>query len=64
MTQNEKAQEYEDLVRRGDIVQRELSKLKSTNINGNNAKENARMDELKSEMVVLENKLNNLFNQV
>jgi hypothetical protein len=64
MTQNEKAQAYEDLVRRGDIVQRELSKLKSTNINGNNAKENARMDELKSEMVVLENKLNNLFNQV
>jgi hypothetical protein len=63
MTQSEKAQVYDDLVRRGDQVQRELSKLKSTNINGNNAAENKRIAELNQEMVVLEGKLNNLFNQ-
>ena len=63
MTQSEKAQMYDDLVRKGDDVQRELSKLKSNSINGNNAEENQRIAELKNEMMVLEGKLNGLFNQ-
>lgn len=59
MTRNEKALLYEDLVREGDRLNREVSKLKS--IVNRNPQEQARLEELYANLAVLEAKLNSLF---
>ena len=62
MTQDEKAQVYDNLIRRGDVVQREISKLKSTNIGGESTEDLAKIAVLEAEMIQLNNKMNQLMN--
>lgn len=59
MTREEKALLYEDLVREGDRLNREVSKLKS--IVNRNPQEQARLEELYQKLAVLEGRLNSLF---
>jgi hypothetical protein len=54
MTNQEKAEKYDALVREGHSVQHQISKLKSENI-GNNLQENENMlNELKNRLIWLE----------
>lgn len=54
MTNQEKAERYDALLREGHSVQHQISKLKSENI-GNNAQENENMlNELKNRLIWLE----------
>jgi hypothetical protein len=54
MTNQEKAEKYDALVREGHSVQHQISKLKSENI-GNNLQENENMlNDLKNKLIWLE----------
>ena len=62
MTQEEKANRYDSLVREGDIVQREMSKLKSTNLGFNQSTEyDNKLNELKNKLIYLEGEIKKLF---
>lgn len=63
MTQAEKANKYDSLVREGDIIQRQISKIKSNSIgltSGSIEDENE-IKALKSRLVFLENEIKKLF---
>lgn len=59
MTQDEKAQAYDNLVREGDRVNRKISAIK-TNIN-RTPQQDAELVQLNAELQVLEQKLQQLF---
>ena len=59
MTKDDKAQLYDNYVREGDIIHRQISKLKSS-INLTTTQE-AEVGKLNQQLVVLEAKVNKLF---
>lgn len=58
--QKAKAELYDNLVRRGDVIQRRISQLKSSNIGGNNPQELQELENLKREFARLEAQMNQL----
>jgi hypothetical protein len=62
MTNDEKAKRYEDLVREGDRVSNQISKLKSSNINGNTPEEERQLAELNNKMAYLQSEMTKLMN--
>jgi hypothetical protein len=63
MTQNEKAERYEDLVRKGDIIQRDMSRLKSEQIGnkGNEAEYDRKLIGFERQMEGLKFEMDKLF---
>jgi cell division protein FtsB len=63
MTQEEKAAKYDSLVREGDAVQREISKLQSQNagVSTTSTEYDAKMNTLRGKLLFLEGELNKLF---
>jgi polyhydroxyalkanoate synthesis regulator phasin len=58
MTQEQKALLYDDIVRQGDVINREISKLKS--IVNRNPEQQAQLDKLNEQLAKLEAQMNNL----
>ena len=63
MTQEQKAQKYERLVREGDIIQREISKLQSANAGINTTSEDYdnKLNQLRGKLLFLEQEMAKLF---
>lgn len=63
MTQNEKAERYDQLVREGDRIQHQLSKLQSQSagINTKSAEYDIEVEKHRQELLVLEQELAKLF---
>lgn len=61
MNNQEKAQMYDDLVRDGDNIHRKISKLKAENAGMNLPDKTLKeINQLENQLLILENKLNNL----
>lgn len=63
MTQEQKAERYERLVREGDVIQREISKLQSANagINTTSTEYDVKLNQLRGRLLFLEEELKKLF---
>lgn len=62
MTQAQKAARYDSLVREGDVIQREISKLKSNNLGFNPGPEyDKELSILNGKLKYLQEELNKLF---
>jgi hypothetical protein len=63
MTQTEKAERYDALVREGDVVQRKISKLQSQNafVNTQSDEYDRELAGFRNELKTLELKMNQLF---
>jgi len=63
MTQDEKAARYDALIREGDNVQRELSKLQSANagVNTTSKDYDAKINQLREKLLYLDNEMRKLF---
>tara|TARA_R110000868_G_scaffold401649_2_gene677264 strand:- start:4576 stop:4764 length:189 start_codon:yes stop_codon:yes gene_type:complete len=60
MTQDEKAQLYDDLLRAGDTVRREISKLKANTISGMSPEDEQTLTNLKQQLTNLEQQVQRL----
>jgi len=63
MTQEQKAARYEELVRHGDVIQREISKLQSANagINTTSKDYDDKLSTLRGKLSFLEQEMASLF---
>jgi len=63
MTQDEKAEKYEQLTREGDVVQREISRLQSMNagVNTTSPEYDSKMNILNNRMSILEEEMRQLY---
>ena len=63
MTQQEKAEKYDFLVREGDIIQREISKMQSLNagVNTSSKEYDEKLSKLRGRLLFLEQEMQKLF---